>query len=121
MIVPAGVTFMLYTRLGRVINERKFITLYLECLIASVDTITNLEKVFFVIFGINLCRYEYFVSDSKDKIILHGERNYTVVGDRAVNFMIKNNYISLDDFSILQVIDLLGLLKKSQGTICRFY
>lgn len=47
-------------------------------------------------------RYEYFVSDSKDKIILHGERNYTVVGDRAVNFMIKNNYISLDDFSILQ-------------------
>ena len=54
MIVPAGVTFMLYTRLGRVINERKFITLYLECLIACVDTINNLEKVFFDIWNKSL-------------------------------------------------------------------
>ena len=47
-------------------------------------------------------RYEYFVSDSKEKIVLEETRNTSVVFDNSVQYFIRNNYISLYDFSILQ-------------------
>ena len=55
-------------------------------------------------------RYEYFIiTKDGEKVTLHGEdqtKNSTVIGGNTLSFIIKQNYVTLQDFSILQVIEL---------------
>ena len=53
-------------------------------------------------------RYEFFVqSEAGQKTTLRGrydEANVTRVGETDVRYLIRDNYIALHDFSILQVL-----------------
>ena len=56
---------------------------------------------------INNPRYEFFVQSTGGKTTLKGDydkANVTKVGDKDVRYLIRDNYIALQDFSILQVI-----------------
>ncbi|XP_063693442.1 uncharacterized protein LOC134825216 isoform X2 [Bolinopsis microptera] len=52
----------------------------------------------------NSARYEFFVQSQGDKTTLKGtynEANITKIGDTDVRYLIRDNYIALHDFSIL--------------------
>ena len=52
------------------------------------------------------CRYEFFVQSEEEKTTLKGTfdiANVTKVRDTDVRYLIRDNYIALHDFSILQV------------------
>ena len=44
------------------------------------------------------------MSDAKEKLTLEGIKNTTIILGQEVQFVIRNNYITFYDFTMLQVI-----------------